>query len=410
LAVVSLHFTGMGAVVFEPDPRIAAPIADIDRTGIAVLVAVLSLCVLVVACGLAMADRQLADAKGAAAARMQRLADAAFEGIVLHDGKYVLDANRQFAVFVGAAPEALIGKRLRDYTRNDLRPDITAEMRTRGVYEFETVLIGPSGETPVEVHSRLLSEGVYVSAVRDISVRQRAESAERENIAKSQFIANMSHELRTPLNAIIGYSEMIVEDSSDKRAAEDARHIRNSARHLLNLINDILDLSRTEAGRVEIMSEQCDLAELIREACAAVQPSAAANGDTLSCDIDALGHVEIDGMRFKQCLLNLLSNAVKFTSNGYVRVSARRNGGWIDVSVADTGIGMNAAQLARVFEAFVQADGSIARRYGGTGLGLSITRRLARLMGGDVLAQSQEGLGSTFTLRMPARANRVAAA
>ena len=413
LGVVSLHFTGVGALTFVPDASVAAPEHTIDRAGLALMVTLGAMAVLTAAFALAIGDQQMSAAKLAAAARMQRLADAAFEGIVMHDGKTVTDANARFAALIGRPVDELVGQPIGAFATLDAIASVAAAITNNQDVAIETRLTGPEGPIEVEIHTRVLSPGVYVSAVRDISVRLRAETAERENLAKSQFIANMSHELRTPLNAIIGYSEMISEDSTDEAAAADAKHIRSSAKHLLALINDILDLSRTEAGQVEIMRDDCDLRALLEETCALVRPNAKANGNVLELSLDAsVGRAQADGLRLKQCLLNLVSNAAKFTKDGRIDVAARVQGGdKLEITVTDTGIGMTAAQCARVFEAYAQADGSIARKFGGTGLGLSITRRLARLMGGDVSVQSELGVGSTFklTLEIEPSAARVAA-
>jgi PAS domain S-box-containing protein len=404
LGVVSLHFTAMGALTLVPDPTIPAPDHAIDRAGLAVLIAVGATAVLALAIVLVLADRRFAEIKLAAAARLQRLADAALEGIVMHEGARIVDANARFAAMVGLAVEQIVGQDLGSFVPRDTINSIEAAIAIGENTMIETRLEGGAHFVDVEIHTRPLSNcgGVYVSAVRDISVRRRAEAAERESIAKSQFIASMSHELRTPLNAIIGYAEIIEEDSSDESAANDAKHIRTSARHLLVLINDILDLSRTEAGGVEIKLEECDVAALVDEACTLVRPMAAANRDTLKCVVDPPLHsVKTDGLRLKQCLLNLLSNAVKFTEGGTVTVTLRRAGEYVEIAVVDTGIGMTPAQTERVFEAYAQADDSISRRFGGTGLGLSITRRLLRLMGGDVTVKSVPGQGSIFTIRIP---------
>jgi signal transduction histidine kinase len=405
LGVVSLHFTAMGALTLAPDPTIPPPAHTIDRAGLALLIALGAAAVLAVAIVLVLADRRLAEIKLAAAARLQRLADAALEGIVMHEGGRIVDANARFAAMVGLPLEQIIGRDLGSFTPDAALASIAPAIADGEHTMIETSLCNGANSVDVEIHTRPLSAcgGASVSAVRDISLRRRVEAVERESVAKSQFIAGMSHELRTPLNAIIGYAEIIEEDSSDQRSAGDAKHIRTSARHLLTLINDILDLSRTEAGGIEIKLEDCDLAGLVDEACTVVRPMAVANRDTLECVVDPAAQlIRTDSLRLKQCLLNLLSNAVKFTESGTVKVMARRVGEWIEIAVVDTGIGMTSAQAERVFEAYAQADGSIARKYGGTGLGLSITRRLLRLMDGDVTVASVPGQGSTFTIRVPA--------
>jgi GAF domain-containing protein/CheY-like chemotaxis protein len=225
---------------------------------------------------------------------------------------------------------------------------------------------------------------------------------------KSEFLANMSHELRTPLNAIIGYSEMLQEDAADLGAeqfADDLRKINAAGKHLLELINAVLDLSKIEAGRMELYLETFDVAALVRDIVAVIQPLAVKNGNRLQVDCpDAIGTMRADLTKVRQALFNLLSNACKFTERGTVSLAvAREPADWIAFSVTDTGIGLRPEQIARLFEAFSQADAATTRRYGGTGLGLALSRRLCRMMGGDVTVASEAGRGSTFTVRLPAR-------
>jgi signal transduction histidine kinase len=261
--------------------------------------------------------------------------------------------------------------------------------------------------------SRLLAEidardDALVDAVQ--ALRDARAAAEGASVAKSQFLANMSHELRTPLNAVIGYAEILEEDLSAPALAgsrQDAARIRAAARHLLALINEVLDLSKIEAGKMELSIADTDVAGLVREVIETIQPLADGRQNALTLDMaDDLPVLRTDETRLRQCLLNLLSNACKFTKDGSVRLSTRREradgGDWLRFDVADTGIGMSAAQLSGLFQPFVQADAQIARQFGGTGLGLALTRRLAHLMGGDVTVVSAEGRGSTFTLRLPA--------
>ena len=245
-----------------------------------------------------------------------------------------------------------------------------------------------------------------------VRARERAEDAaaeaERANQSKSQFLANMSHELRTPLNAVIGYAEMLAEDAQGEgrgEAVEDLGKIHASGRLLLGLVNDVLDLSKVEAGRVEAELAPVALGALLDTVVSTATPVVERNGNRLVVEVDGvdgLGTMTTDATRLRQVLLNLLSNAGKFTKHGTVTLAARRTtDGGLAVSVADTGIGMTADQLGRVFEPFVQADASTTREYGGTGLGLAISRRLARLLGGDVTAASTPGQGSVFTLTLP---------
>jgi signal transduction histidine kinase/CheY-like chemotaxis protein len=239
-----------------------------------------------------------------------------------------------------------------------------------------------------------------------ISARDSAQSA---NTAKSQFLANMSHELRTPLNAIINYAEIIQEDleaGEGETVVSDVGKIQTAGLHLLGLINGILDLSKIEAGRMEVEAHAFDAAAILREAIDTVRPIAARNGNRLEVAIGpGVSTAFTDSVKFRQCVLNLLSNACKFTKDGAIALSARIVEKdaieTIEISIRDTGIGMTPAQKASLFKAFVQADASTTRKYGGTGLGLAITQRLVTLMGGVISVESEPGAGSVFTFTVP---------
>jgi signal transduction histidine kinase/CheY-like chemotaxis protein len=229
---------------------------------------------------------------------------------------------------------------------------------------------------------------------------------------KSQFVASMSHELRTPLNAIIGLTEMMVTNAGrfgTEKALEPLQRVNRAGTHLLGLINQVLDLSKIEAGKLEFNPQTVQLAPLINEVIGTARQLAEQNKNRLVVDAqENLGQLTVDPMRLRQILLNLLSNACKFTKEGEVRLRARRvaNGGrCVELAIADTGIGMTPEQQAKLFEEFTQADSSTARQYGGTGLGLAITRKLARMMGGDVTVASEPGKGSVFTVRLPGSAD-----
>ncbi|MGE0597519.1 MAG: hybrid sensor histidine kinase/response regulator [Hyphomonadaceae bacterium] len=250
------------------------------------------------------------------------------------------------------------------------------------------------------------------SAALDANVDALARAchaAESANLAKSQFLANMSHELRTPLNAIIGYAEILQEDAEDANAettVQDLNRILAAAKHLLSLISEILDLSKIEAGRMDVSAANFDPLDLTEELLETMRPLAAQNGNALSFARPEDGKLaNTDAVKLRQCLMNLLSNACKFTRNGAVDVRAelRLHNGveQIFFVVRDTGIGMAPEHLARLFQPFVQADPSITQQYGGTGLGLTITRRLAQLLGGDVSVESKLGEGAVFTLHVP---------
>jgi signal transduction histidine kinase/CheY-like chemotaxis protein len=240
-------------------------------------------------------------------------------------------------------------------------------------------------------------------------IQEKSRQLEEASKHKSQFLASMSHELRTPLNAIIGVTEMLWEDARDfkrENELEPLDRVLRAARHLLALINDILDLSKIEAGRMELHLESFSLVPMIEDVAKTVEPMASKNANRMVIDCAAdLGTIHADQTRFRQALLNLASNANKFTENGTVTMTARAQHvdgrEWITIAVTDTGIGMTEEQMGRLFQEFSQADASTSRKYGGTGLGLAISRHFCRLMGGDVTAESKLGEGSTFTIRLP---------
>ena len=256
-----------------------------------------------------------------------------------------------------------------------------------------------------------------LGAVMDVSDRKRiqeelvaaVDASEDASRAKSAFLANMSHELRTPLNAVIGYSEMLTEEVRERGLEvllPDLDKIHSSGKHLLRLINDILDLSKIEAGRMELFPEVFDVPSLVREVSGTIRPLAERRGNALElrCGED-VRRIRADLTRVRQVLLNLLSNAAKFTENGRVALEVERvvkNGEpWIHFHVRDTGIGLSPEQLGKLFKAFSQADASTTRRYGGTGLGLAISRQLCLMMGGEVTVESTPGEGSVFTMMLP---------
>jgi signal transduction histidine kinase len=243
-------------------------------------------------------------------------------------------------------------------------------------------------------------------------IEDKSRQLELASEHKSQFLASMSHELRTPLNAIIGLTEMMVTNAArfgTEKALEPLRRVNAAGTHLLSLINEVLDLSKIEAGKLDLNPEPIDLARLIDEVIGTAGQLAERNQNRLIVEAqENLGALTADSMRLKQILLNLLSNACKFTKAGEVRLRVRKvadGRDWVELAVADSGIGMTAEQQAKLFQDFTQADSLTARRYGGTGLGLAISRKLARMMGGDVTVTSELGKGSVFTVRLPGGAD-----
>jgi signal transduction histidine kinase/DNA-binding response OmpR family regulator/Skp family chaperone for outer membrane proteins len=277
--------------------------------------------------------------------------------------------------------------------------------------------------TPLRDEEGVLHNGVAV--LHNITTHKRAEeallkakdAAEAANRAKSQFLANMSHELRTPLNAIIGYSEMLQEealDSGQDKSIPDLQKIHSAGRHLQSLIDHILDLSKIEAGKVELFLETFDVGDVVREVLTTIGPLVEKNGNRLEAHYSSdLGLIRSDMTRLRQILFNLLSNACKFTERGSIRLDAFRSVSdgteWIDFRVSDTGIGMTPEQTSRLFQEFTQVDASTTRKYGGTGLGLAISRRFSEMMGGQIGVESALGEGSTFSVRIPAGFSAAAA-
>ncbi len=351
------------------------------------------------------------------------------EGFVLYDAddRLLLCNSKYHEIYAGIADVAVPGTPFRQIlvaaaergavSTGGLPVEQWVERRLQnrsdphGMHEYQV------GKRWVRVAERKTYDGGTVAVHLDITelkrrqdeLQQAKEDAERATQVKSEFLANMSHELRTPLNAIIGYSQILqedAEDSGDTETLPDLKKIENAGNHLLGLINSILDLSKIEAGRMEVFVETIDVAALTEDVRMMVEPLAARNNNRLvvTCGAD-VGSLATDMTKLKQSLLNLLSNASKFTENGIVSlVVGRRSddrGEWVDFTVSDTGIGMAEDQLGKLFQAFSQADSSTTRRYGGTGLGLAITRSFARMLGGDVTVTSRVGQGSTFVLSLP---------
>jgi PAS domain S-box-containing protein len=340
-----------------------------------------------------------------------------------------LGCNRAFELCVGLSEGQIVGR-----NAHDLFPKMQADK----IFERDNALFADNRNQVYEeriyyaedrqLHDVIINKTTFCSAdgavaglvgiVIDISEHKRAEEALRHakqvaedaNRTKTEFLANMSHELRTPLNAIIGYSEMLQEDLPDLGCGdmvEDVKNIHGAGKHLLGLINDVLDIAKIEAGKMSVYSETFDILNLIHEVIITVSPLAQLRNNILEVPVVDLGKMHSDLIKVRQMLLNLLNNAAKFTENGAVTLhvcrSERQTGEWIIFRVTDTGIGMSAQQLQKIFQPFMQADNSTTRKYGGTGLGLSITQRFAEMLGGYVTVESQLNQGSVFTLHLPAK-------
>jgi len=336
--------------------------------------------------------------------------------VTLDVGHNVVSCNPAFEKMYGYREAEVVGRKLDDFittesTRSEAVGYTEQALASRPVQAISQRRRKDGSVVDVEV----LGVPVVVNGQRvglmalyhDITELLRARrDAEQANTAKSQFLASMSHELRTPLNAIIGYSEMLQEDAADRgelASVPDLQKIHGAGKHLLALINDVLDLSKIEAGKMQLFLESFEITPLVEQVATTVRPLVEKNANQLAvrCAAD-LGAMHSDATRLRQVLLNLLSNACKFTDHGAIDLNVTRDGAEVVFQVRDNGIGMTPDQLSRLFEAFTQAEASTAAKYGGTGLGLAISRRFCQLMGGDVAVESVAGTGSVFTVRLPA--------
>lgn len=371
--------------------------------------------------------------------RYRRLVELSPETIAVHRNGTFLYINAAGAQLLGASSQTeILGQSILNFIHPDyqdfVKNRVDFVMREVGEVELSEVKLIRLDGVEIDVEAMAIQityqgQPATQSVIRDITERKRTqqelqeakEAAIAASKAKSQFLANMSHELRTPLNGILGYSELLREEAEDLGYSDfipDLEQIRTAGVHLLSLINDILDISKIEAGKMELYCETFEISVTIREVVATAQPLIEKNHNRLTIEIgDNIGTMYADLTKVRQVLLNLLSNAAKFTENGLVTLRIKREqsvsepektpqlqsltSDRIIFSVSDTGIGMNSEQLQHIFQAFTQADASTTRKYGGTGLGLAISQQFCKMMDGEISVESQVGVGSTFTVRLP---------
>ncbi len=354
----------------------------------------------------------------------------AVDGFILHDTRgQILDFNQAACDMLGYTRAELADLEVADF-ETDIKPGAFWEdMTVDQVFTVEGVHQRKDGSTyPVETRVGAFmvdDEKVCLALCRDITRRKHVEEelklanarlqvardeAVRANQAKSSFLASMSHELRTPLNAVIGYSEFLIEemtDDGDDTYIDDLERIRTAGSHLLSLINDVLDLSKIEAGKTELDITEFDLAEMVAAIESTASPLASKNGDRLVVDIDdELPQMRSDVTKIRQILLNLLANACKFTQDGEVRLRVRCDADKVGFEVCDDGVGMDQEALERIFEAFQQAEASTTRNFGGTGLGLAISKHYCEMLGGEIGVESTPGEGTTFRVVLPLSVER----
>jgi two-component system, NtrC family, sensor kinase len=325
---------------------------------------------------------------------------ALLEGRIIHIPDVLTDSNYTF----------MEAQKLGGY-RTALAVPMLREGTPIGVLALTRSKVWPFTDKQIELVSTFADQAaIAIENVRLFEeIQDKSRQLEEASKHKSQFLASMSHELRTPLNAIIGVTEMLLEDAGEFKREDELEpleRVLRAARHLLALINDILDLSKIEAGRMELHLESFPVVPTIEDVAKTIEPMATKNANRIVIDCPGdLGTIHADQTRFRQALLNLASNANKFTENGTVTIAARPQQldghDWITIAVTDTGIGMTEEQMGRLFQEFSQADASTTRKYGGTGLGLAISRHFCRLMGGDITVESKPSKGSTFTIRLP---------
>jgi two-component system, sensor histidine kinase and response regulator len=430
-AIPVMHYTAMAAAHFrytghQPNLAHAVSVSALGITGITIVTfMVLGFAVLT-----AMIDRRFS-ALGASEERLRLIINTAMDAVITVNAEgLITNWNSEAEELFGWSAQEALGRQLSELIMPQRYPgdhdrdfqhffgaggELAIRQRTETTAQHRN-----GGEFPVEMAiSPVKFDGQWIFSIfiRDIRERKRTqnelldakEAAEEANRAKSIFLANMSHELRTPLNAIIGYSEMLEEETEGlgkETVVGDLQKIQSAGKHLLALINDILDLSKIEAGKMILHLETFDVAQVIEEIVSTVQPTAAKNASTVQVNVANVSEMHADLTKVRQILLNLLSNACKFTEHGVISLNVDRRTidgrDWLRFEVGDTGIGMTPQQRDKLFREFSQVETSISRRYGGTGLGLAITYRFIQMMRGTIDVESEAGRGSKFTVLLPA--------
>ena len=431
-AIPVMHYTGMAAASFtltgmKPDLSHAVNVSSLGLTGITIVtIMVLGLAVLT-----SVIDRRFS-ALETSEERLRLIINTALDAVITMNAEgRITNWNTEAENIFGWSSKEVIGlhlfgiilpHRYREAQEKSLRQFLNTREGVVMRQRIEITALHRNGrEFPAELAISPVNfdgQWIFSAFIRDITEHKLAqeelvtakEAAEDANRAKSIFLAKMSHELRTPLNAIIGYSEMLEEEtyeSGNVETARDLQKIQSAGKHLLSLINEILDLSKIEAGKMGLHPETFDVAAMIEEIASTVQPAVGKNANTLHVNLGRnTGEMHADLTKVRQILLNLLSNACKFTEQGTVILGVDRSSNdgrdWLQFRVSDTGIGITEEQKDTLFREFSQADVSISSKYGGTGLGLAITDRFVQMMGGHISVESEAGRGSTFTVRLPA--------
>ena len=434
LAVAGMHYTGMAAATFTAEEAGAhaahVTALGVNQQNLALAVASVTFVILFLAMMASSFDQRRVQRRLHVSEERFRSAVQAVDGVMWTTdaaGNFVEEqpgwetiSGQSFAEYRGGGWSAAVHPEDMGETRRVWGEAVASgtsylvEHRVRspdGAWRHYAVRAVPVRDADgavrewVGVHTDITGRHAYETALKEAR-----DAAEEHSRAKSRFLANMSHELRTPLSAVIGYSEMLEEEAEElgqDSLLKDLGKIKSNAQHLLGLINDVLDLSKVEAEKMELYAEDIDVAAFVTDAAGTVDALVAKKGNVLVLDVAGdVGAARTDAVKLRQCLFNLLSNAAKFTEGGTITLRAAREadatGAWLRFTVQDTGIGMNPEQVGRLFERFTQADESTTRNYGGTGLGLALSRAFAQLLGGDITVASAEGEGTSFTLRIPA--------